>query len=210
MIRLAALLSPLLLASIANAEVQKRGPEVWPGKNELSAHIGWESGLTSYFIANGYPSGGTPSGFKLFVNYAYRFNKMAWFDGGVNFVFGGNAGCDGFGNCYYGNYGNTVEPSVGIKLKWDTPIPLVPYARLDATLVGIYSRHCGDNGVALAGRAAGGVKYFLKNFIGVGIEGGFLMGPAFFSGAPNCNLGYAGHNELYAAIDFGAGAEFIF
>ncbi len=192
----------LALAQAARADIQKSGPEEWPGKNEVSAHLGFQQGLTGFY------GGGSPSGFRLSADYGFRFHRLMWLDFGVALNLAGGS-CDQSGQfCSYGAGGNTIEPQAGLKLKWQTPIPLVPYAKFTAVLAGVYGRFCGDNGFAIGARAAGGAKYFLTNHIGVGLEFGFMLGPGFFSGTNCANNG--SHVEIYAVADFNAGAEFIF
>ena len=158
------------------ADIQKSGPEEWPGKNELAAHVGFQAGLNNYL------GGGSPSGFKLVLDYSFRFHELVWLNFGLNLVAGGG-GCDAFGNCGFAGNGNTVEPEVGVKLKWKIQsLPLVPYAKADIAFIGIYDRYCSDNGFAFGARVAGGVNYFLLKWLGLGIETGFTFGPAYYEG----------------------------
>ena len=209
--------------SVASAQIQVRGPQVYPGKSEVSAHIGVQNGLASYNFG-----GGPPGGFRLLGDYSFRFVDNGaytlWLNVGFALTVGG--GCNtrinsgGFGNIYgCGGYatGNSIEPLVGVKLKFRTPIPLVPYARLDALFGYVFNRYCGDDGFAFGGRAAGGAKYFLTRNIGVGIETGLTLGGARYNGAPvtnnECfanNYFYPAHAEFYGAFDFLLGAEFAF
>jgi hypothetical protein len=195
---------------------------VWPGKNEISIHVGGQAGLGGYSVtgANGvfFAAGGPPSGFKLLFDYSYRVRDdgpfTLWLNLGSNLTIGG--GCNYIaGNHYYcglANNGDTIEPFFGVKMKFRTPIPLVPYAKIDGTLVGIFARFCGDNGVAVAARLAGGLKYFLTRNVGVGAELAMTVGPGFYGGASAActDYYYGSHVELYAAFDLGVGAEFVF
>jgi hypothetical protein len=196
-----ALVGLLTVGNVARAQIQTQGPEQWPGKNEVAVHLGYQAGVTGNVRG-----GPTPSGFKLLADYSFRFQEMLWLNFGVNFVFASTGACDAFGNCFGLDAGWTVEPHVGLKLKFQTPIPLVPYAAFQAVFVGIYNRGCGDNGFALDGRVAGGAKYFLTKNIGVGAEIGFMAGPAFY-GSSVCG---PSHVDFYASFDFAIGAEFIF
>ncbi len=192
----------------SHADIQKSGPEEWPGRNMIGIHIGGQAGLTNF----GYGAG-APGGFRLELSYDYRITDMVWFDAGANFVF--STGC-GVGPCpYYSLAGNTAEPAAGIRLNFRTAIPLVAFAKFDAVLVGIWGRYCTDNGFALAGRVAGGANYYLLRNLGVGLQMGFTAGPAWLGGASAADCGIAapttaGHSEFYAAIDFSAGVEFAF
>ena len=49
-------------SSVAMAQIQKNGPEEFPGKNEFAAHLGYQQGLNT-----GYFGGGSASGFKLLL-----------------------------------------------------------------------------------------------------------------------------------------------
>src|SRR5689334_3164540 len=92
-------LSLLLLASPAVAEVgiQKSGPEVFPGKNELSAHVGYQAGFAGQFA--------NPSGFKLFMEYGRRFTDLVWLNIQLNPIFGFGAAS---GICY-DQFGNGIS-----------------------------------------------------------------------------------------------------
>lgn len=206
LLTLLALAVPLFTSAPAFAidtNLQKTGSEEWPGKNELALHLGFQAGLNNYL------GGGTPSGFKLLFDYSFRFHPLIWFNLGVNATFGGG-GCDQFGNCAFAASGNTVEPEAGIKVKFKTPIPLDPYVKADVVFVGIYNRYCGDNGFAFGLRASGGVHYYVFKWLGLGVELGFVGGPARYAGTGNCSFFYQPHWEFYASFDFSIGAEFIF
>ena len=57
-------------ADAARGDIQKSGPEEWPGKNEVSAHMGFQQGLTGFY------GGGTPTGFRLMAEYGFRFHRL--------------------------------------------------------------------------------------------------------------------------------------
>jgi predicted metal-binding protein len=204
-------LCTLLASATARADIQKSGPEEFPGKNEVSGHLGGQYGATSWCgVSGGLTCGGTPGGFRLSVEYGRQLKDLLWFNVGVNLVV--SSSCVG-ADCPYTISGNTVEPNAGIKLKFKTQIPLVAFAKFDATLIGIWGRYCNDSGIAIAARAAGGANYFILKNLGVGLELGTTLGPAFLHGATgtDCFQGtYSSHVEFYAAIDFNVGVEFIF
>ena len=189
-------------------DIQTSGPEQFPGKHELAAHLGGQVGLSGFSYG-----GGTPGGFKLMLEYGYRLTDLWWLNAGVNLVVAG--GCSP-ATCAYVGTGNTVEPQVGIKVKFKTQIPLVAYAKADAAIIGIYNRYCTNNGFALGGRVGGGANYYLLKNLGVGVEAAFTVGPAFLGSATAEQCGViapttaTSHIELYAAIDFTLGAEFLF
>jgi hypothetical protein len=190
---LAALALALVAAapSTAEAEIQTKGPQEYPGKFELDAHFGFTAGIL----------GGTPGGFKHF---------------GVNTVIGGSggAGCfyaNGYYNCGFFGYGTAIEPGAGIKIKFKIQqVPLVPYIKANAVFMGVVNRYCGDNGFGFGGRVGGGAKYFITKNIGLGIEVSSLFGPAFYTGYRNCGTFFPSHVEFYWSFDVGIGAEFNF
>jgi hypothetical protein len=195
-----------LLAQPARADIQKYGPEVFPRKNELSAHFGYQAGFAGQFA--------NPSGFKLFIEYGRKFTDLVWLNIQLNpiFGFGTVVGVcyDGAGrpfDCgfrgYYGGWG--LEAAVGVKLKIRTRIPLVIEVPLNAGVVGMVNRECGDNGAAVVFRPGTSIKYFLKNNIAVGGGVNFAMGPGFHGASP-CSPSYT---DFYGAFDVGLGAEFI-
>ena len=211
-------LSTLALPSTVRADIQKDGPEEFPGKNEISLHLGGQAGFNGYTV-NGFEAGGPPSGGHFIFEYGRLISKQrtmsVWLDMGVSSTFAGGPGVVCYhGGCDYGSSGIEVSPFFGVKLKWRTPIPLVPYAKFNAQMTGIFDRFCGDNGFGLLAHAAGGLEYFLTRSIGVGLETGVSFGPAFYDGTSG-NGGcpdyiYVRHTELYLAGEFVAGVEFIF
>src|SRR5262245_50845965 len=58
------------IPSLAAAQIQVRGPQVYPGKSEISAHVGFQVPITSF---NG---GSSPSGFRFLGDYNFRFYDM--------------------------------------------------------------------------------------------------------------------------------------
>jgi len=211
-----ALLALTALPRPALADIQVKGPEVYPGKSEVSVHVGYQAGVSGFF------GGGSPTGFRLLGDYNFRFYDFGgttlWLNAGAALTVGGSCGvitakggaCGGFAS------GDSIEPMVGLKAKFRTPIPLVPYVRLDAFFSYIFNRYCDDNGYGFGARAAGGAKYFLTRNVGIGLEAGVTLGPAIFpNGAPSgskCGISYYSgpHTDFYGAIDILAGAEFAF
>ena len=177
------------------------------GKNEISAQTGFQSSL----------GGTTPAGFKLFIDYSRRVSDLVWLNAKLNptFAVGATAA-----TCYTaadrpfdcgtaldGN-GYALDTLVGVKLKWQVRrLRLMPYANVDAGVVSIFDRPSHDNGAAVVARTGGGVRYFITPHVAVGGELQLTLGPAFYS--PSCPGCANGHNELYRAIDFAIGAEFI-
>lgn len=220
---LAVALVTLLVPLCARAQIQKDGPQRWPGKNEISLHLGWQGSFANYTAtAAGLRvyAGGATSGGRFTFDYGYLLQDnrswSLWLDLGFNFIFAGCTITD-FAR-YYDCSGSEFRPFGGVKIKFRTPIPLVPYAKFGAGAPIIFNRLCGDNGFGGVAHASGGVKYFLTKNIGLGVEGGFSFGPVAYLGVSANDTGcfdkyhyaYDAHIELYATYDFQVGAEFVF
>jgi hypothetical protein len=199
----ALLLVAIAFASRASADIQRSGPEIWPGKHELSAHLGYQLGFASAV--------GDTSGMKLTGEYAYRFHPFVWFDAQLNQTFGlgprdGLCAKDITKVCYRGGW--ATQFAAGVKLKFVTKIPLVVEVPILLGITGLYARECDDNAVAVpVARLGGGLKYFLKPRIAVGASVNFDMGPAFHD-ATVCKTG-GRYTDFYGTFDFQIGAEFI-
>jgi hypothetical protein len=195
----------LLQGGVARAEIQKSGPEVFPSKHELDAHLGYQAGFGGVFQ--------NPSGFKVTGEYGYRFHPLVWFDLQASnvFGFGGAVGpCANAGNvfCYRGGWAFGLAG--GVKLKWTTKIPLVIETPILVGVDVLYLRDCGDNGAAAPLlRTGAGAKYFLTKHIGLGANFAFSFGPAFHGGSavPSCQRG--AYTDFYGSFEFNIGAEFI-
>jgi hypothetical protein len=194
----------LLFASVARAEIQRSGTEEFPGKHELSAHIGYQAGFGQQL--------GDPSGLKLAAEYGYRFHRIVWFDLQLNNVFGFGAR-DGFclngGNnlCYRGGW--STEIGAGVKLKFPLRVPLVIEVPLLLAVNILYNRECGDNGASFpVGRVGAGVKYFVTRKIGLGAVFNFDFGPMYHASTP-CRGTAGTYTDFYGSFDFLLGAEFI-
>ena len=204
--RLAFALTAILTLGIgaaARAEIQRQGPENWPGKHELSAHLGYHLSFGGQV--------GDPHGIALTGEYGYRFHRLLWFDVQLTQLFGfgpREGGClmNTAALCYRGGW--MTEVAAGVKLKIPTRIPLVVEVPILLGLGGMYNRECGDNGVAIPVlRTGAGIKYFLRPRIGIGANVDFDMGPAFHD-ATACKGG-GRYTDFYGAFDFMLGAEFI-
>jgi hypothetical protein len=193
------LLIASLFAGSAGAQTYvSRHMDGFAGKDELSAQMGFQASL----------GGGTPNGFKLFVDYSHRLSQLVWLNFKLNPTFGvagGRSICvDNLGNTYdcgtgFQNNGYAIDLLAGVKLKWMTRVHVMPYANANAGVVPVFARAGGDNGAAVVFNTGGGVKYFITPRIGLGGELGFSIGPGF----------YSGHTEFYRAFSMGIGAEFI-
>ncbi len=180
------------LAAPAAADIQKSGPEVFPGNFQVGAHvIGGQFGFTGF----------ETSGFRLQLDFAGRikeFDKFSlWVGGGIHYTAGGLfacAGCAAF-QSEFGFWG-FVEISLE---KLMNKIPLVPYVRAgpDGGLL-----YYGAAGGYFAIRFQAGIHYWLTKNIGLGGEAAFDVGAGFYPGALPTGF--------YGTVDFELGARFAF
>jgi hypothetical protein len=174
------------------------------GNDEISTQVGFQASL----------GGGTPDGFKIFIDYSHRLSDIVWLNFKINPTISAGASrsiCfDGNGNAYdcssgFQGDGYAIDLLAGVKLKWMTRIHLMPYVNIDGGVVPIFGRPEHDDGAALIVHAGGGVKYFLTPRVALGGEVDFGLGPAFYSQG---NYPQS-HNEFYRAFNLAFGAEFL-
>ena len=202
------LIFTFVLLSSSAAFAQQMGVERhmsgFAGRDEISTQIGFQASL----------GGGTPDGFKLFIDYSHRLTDLVWLNFKINPTFsagGSRSICvDNSGNEYdcssgFQGDGYAIDLLAGIKLKWMTRIHLMPYVNIDGGVVPIFARPQHDDGAALIVHTGGGVKYFITPRVALGGEVNFGLGPAFYSQGNFNNS----HNELYRAFNLAFGAEFL-
>jgi hypothetical protein len=162
-----------------------RGPHPFLKDNELSVHALLVAGI-----------GQTPGGTKVGGDYGYRLGGPAWLNLQLNYQ---HASChtpSGATTCDEPS-GTVFETLAGFKLKWATPIPLVPYVKGAAGLAFAFPNGA-DNNVGVVVRGGGGAAYFIFDWLGFGGEFGYSVG----------GLSIAGSH--YAELDVGGGIEFQF
>jgi hypothetical protein len=162
-----------------------RGPHPFLKDNELAAHMQLVAGV-----------GNTPGGTKIIAEYGYKLGTPVWLNVQVNYQ---NATCrsqSGTNMCNQPT-GSVFETLAGIKLKWATPIPLVPYVK-----GGVGLAYAFPDGVAntmgVAARGGAGAAWFFFDWLGVGGEFGYSVGSMSLAG------------QAYSELDFGGGVEFQF
>lgn len=179
----------LLASAPASAQIQTKGPEVFPGKLQVGfSPIGWQEGFVNR----------APSGYKLNADIAGLIAQPGqlslWLGGGVNYA-------AGFYYCYVNDCGGDLQLWAFVMLSFEKliPIPLVPFAR-----AGVGGDVLFYNAVAGAFvlRLGGGAYYYLLKWLGLGIETNFTFGPGFY---PN-----GAGTLFYGTWDFGLGARFAF
>ena len=179
----------LFAAAPAHAQIQTKGPEIFPGKLQVGAHIiGFQTGFVNQ----------TPSGYKVTADIAGLIaspGKLGlWLGGGLNYAFG-------FYACYVTDCGGDLQMWAFVMLTFEKliPIPLVPFARAG---VGGDVLFYGNTAGAFVLRFGGGVHYYLLKWLGLGVETNFTFGPGFF--------GNGAGTLFYGNWDFGLGARFAF
>jgi hypothetical protein len=162
-----------------------RGPHPFLKDNELSAHVLLVAGV-----------GDTPGGTKLLGEYGYRLSGPAWLNLQVNYQ---NAVChtqSGATTCAEPS-GSVFETLGGIKLKWATPVPLVPYVKGAVGLAYAFPNGA-SNKMGVAARGGAGASWFFFDWLGLGAEFGYSVG--------SMSMGTTSYSEF----DFGGGVEFQF
>ncbi len=170
---------PLFVASRARAEGDEllRGPFPFLNENELSVHAGYAVGL-----------GQAPSGTRAQVDYGLALQRGPWVDIQMGMVAGhcaGDCGAEG---------GKSVDVLAGLKWKFQTSVPVVPYGKLAVGPVFLFPDDASNTAGFLV-RGAVGAHYFFNHWLGLGAE---------ISGA----TGYA--SGALGSLDFTLGAEFQF
>jgi len=192
-----ALVLALLSPSVARAEENQNllhGPHPFLKDNELSVHA---------LIGEG--QGDALSGAKLELGYGYKLTGGAapfWLNLLLSFEHSGCNPASGVADACAGVTGDIVETMAGMKWKFATPVPVVPYLQGNAGFVFAFPNGATD-AFGLAIRAAGGANYFFFDWLGLGIQVGFSVGridyDATFKGS-----------HTYSVVDFGGGVEFQF
>jgi hypothetical protein len=161
-----------------------RGPHPFRKANELSVHM---------LLASG--GDNTPSGGKLALDYGYKLYGPAWLNLQLNSQRATCSSPSG-GNCTSAS-GQVYETLAGIKLKWSTAIPIVPYAKAGVGLAYAFPDRAA-NGWGVAARVGGGANYFFFDWLGLGLELAFSTG----------HLSTA--SPSYSVFDVGGGLELQF
>ena len=193
-----------LVAWSSAASAERRYYRYEYDRNEISVGAGVQ------FDATGWE----PAGMKLFFEYARRVGPH----GAV--VFQANplvvqgvydAPCHrALGPCPGGFSANgySFDLLFGGKWRWHARnAPVLGTFDLTFGAVPLFERAFDDNGVAIVGRAGGGLVVLLARHVGLRFDGHMLAGPAFV-GYWRCNN--CGDIHPYVAFDTGIAAEFIF
>lgn len=162
-----------------------RGPHPFIKDNELSAHVQIVAGIHD-----------TPGGTKIATDYGYRLTGPAWLNLQLNFQRAPCHSPSGASTCDEPS-GSVFETLAGIKLKWATPVPVVPYVKGAVGLAYSFPNGAG-NTLGFAARGGAGAAWFVFDWLGFGAEFGYSVG--------SMTIGTTSYSE----IDFGGGVEFQF
>ncbi len=170
-----------------------RGPHPFLKQNALSVFA---------LVASG--QGDSMGGAKVVFDYGYKLTggaMPAWLDLAVGVQ---HATCaSGSVSTACGQQtGTAFETLAGVKWKFATEIPLVPFVGANAGFAFGFPNGA-DAGMGVMARAVGGATYFFTDWVGVGLQVGYSLG----------RLGYDDTftgSHTYAVFDVGGGVEFQF
>jgi hypothetical protein len=162
-----------------------RGPHPFLKDNELSAHVQVVAGF-----------GRTPGGSKIAADYGYHLYRPLWLDLQLNVQRAPCHSPSGASTCDQPS-GSIFETMAGAKMKFATPIPVVPYLKGAVGLAFAFPDGA-RNGMGPAVRVGGGANYFFFDWLGLGVEFAYSLG--------HLSTG----DSTYAEFDVGGGIEFQF
>jgi len=172
-------------AAFAQPEAEVlRGPHPFIKDNELSLHAGYGAGL-----------GDAPQGVRLQGDYSYRVGQVPWLHIQMGVLAGG---CDS-GQAVCDN-GMAVDILGGLTWKFQTNLPIVPYAKVGAGPVFLFPERSRD-AAGLLVRGGGGAHYYPFDWFGLGVEFTGAWGAAFPRGGSTMSLG---------CLDFNVGVALQF
>ena len=178
-----------LTASSALAEEELlRGPHPFLKDNELTAHAGYSVGM-----------GDNMRGLRVQGDYLNRLAQTMWLDIQMGVVTGS---CRTNQTVCTNGSGNGVDILGGAAWKFQTNLPIVPYAKFGIGPIFLFP----DNTRSAAGvlmRGGAGAHYFLYDWFGVGAELTGSWGVAFFD-ADSHRTGSLG------SVDFSVGVALQF
>jgi hypothetical protein len=170
-----------------------RGPHPFLKENAISAYV---------LVASG--QGDSMGGGKVVFDYGYKLTggpMPAWLDLAVGIQHATCSSDTATSPCGL-KTGSTFETLAGVKWKFATAIPLVPFVGAGAGFA--FGFPNGANaGMGIMARAVGGATYFLVDWLGLGLQVGY-------------SLGYLGYDSTftgsssYAVFDLGGGVELQF
>ena len=175
-----------LTASLAQAEEELlRGAHPFIKDNELTVHAGYSAGL-----------GDNMRGLRVQGDYLNRLAQTLWLDIQMGVVSGS---CRSNQTVCTNGSGNGVDILGGAAWKFQTNLPIVPYAKVAMGPIFLFPDNT-RSAWGLLVRGGFGAHYFLYDWFGVGAEFTGAWGVAFFDadshrtgslGSVDINLGVA-------------------
>lgn len=138
------------------------------------------------------------SGRGIGLGYGYMLHGPLWLDLQMNLR---TSACSPFGGCGP-HTGSDAELMAGVAWRFRTDIPVVPYVRGAAGMVYLYPDNA-QSAMGLAARAGVGIRYYVFDWLGFGVETAVSVGRGYFA------ADYAG-GHTYAVGDMAVGVEFQF
>jgi hypothetical protein len=156
-----------------------------------------ENAVSVQFLA-GTGLGDSFSGRGVGIGYGYMLQGPLWLDLQINVR---ASACAPLAACAATN-GDDAELMAGVAWRVRTDIPVVPFLRGGAGLVYLYPNSA-QNAVGLAARAGAGIRYYVFDWLGFGIEAALSLGHGYFA------ADYA-RGHTYAVLDMAIGVEYQF
>ena len=182
---LMAVLLGLTTSSARADEELLRGPHPFIKDNELTVHAGYSAGM-----------GDNMRGLRMQGDYLNRLAQTLWLDIQMGVVSGS---CRSNQTVCSNGSGNGVDILAGAAWKFQTNLPIVPYAKVAVGPIFLFPDNTRSAGGILA-RGGVGAHYFLYDWFGVGAELTGAWGAAFLAadshrtgslGSVDINLGVA-------------------
>jgi hypothetical protein len=143
-----------------------------------------ENALAAQFLV-GNGLGDSFSGRGVGIGYGYMLQGPLWLDLQMDFR---ASGCAPFNPCGP-HTGDDVELMAGVAWRFRTDIPVVPFVSGAAGLVYLYPNGA-DSAVGLAIRGAGGLRYYVYDWLGFGVEVALSLGHGYFAQSYPASHGY--------------------
>ena len=150
-----------------------------------------------FLVGNGL--GDSFSGRGVGLGYGYMLQGPLWLDLQMNVR---ASGCGPFSSSCGAHTGNAAELMTGIAWRFRTDIPVVPFLRGGAGVVYLYPDGA-QSAFGLAARGGTGLKYYVFDWLGFGVEAALSLGHGYF--APTYSAGRG-----YAVFDMAVGVEYQF
>ena len=157
-----------------------------------------ENAITVQFLA-GEGLGDSFTGRGVGLGYGYMLQGPLWLDLQMNVR---ASGCGPFRSSCGAHTGNDAELMAGVAWRFRTDIPVVPFLRGDAGLVYLYPDGA-QSAFGLAVRGGAGMRYYVFDWLGFGVEGALSLGHGYFAQAYTAGKGYA-------VVDVAFGVEYQF